>query len=210
MIRILIADDHAVVRRGIKEILFEVLRNATFGETGTGLETLDLVRKRDWELVILDISMPGGGGIDILCELKSLRPRMPVLMLSMHPEEQFARRALKSGAQGYLTKESLADELVTAVRKVLSGGRYVSESLAEKLAWDLHRGDEKPLHEHLSDREFQILRMIASGKTVKDIADELSLSVKTVSTYRARILEKTGMKNNAEMIRYAIENQLVG
>jgi DNA-binding NarL/FixJ family response regulator len=168
-----------------------------------------LVRRHDWDVVILDISMPGKSGLDVLDELRRLRPRLPILLLSMHPEEQFARRALKAGAAGYLTKESVPEELKEAVRKVVAGGRYVSATLAEKLAVDLRGGADTPLHELLSDREFQVLRMIASGRSVKDIAEELSLSVKTVSTYRARILEKSGMKTNAELIRYALQSQLV-
>ena len=148
-------------------------------------------------------------GLDILEDLRRLRPKLPVLFLSMYPEEQYARRALKSGAAGYLTKESIPEELKEAVRRILSGGRYVSASLAEKLAFDLRRGADVPIHELLSDREFQVLRMIATGKTVKQIADEISLSVKTVSTYRTRILEKTGMKTTAELIRYAFQAQLV-
>ncbi len=168
-----------------------------------------MVRRHDWDVVILDISMPGKSGLDVLDELRRLRPRLPILLLSMHPEEQFARRALKAGAAGYLTKESVPEELKEAVRKVVAGGRYVSATLAEKLAVDLREGADTPLHELLSDREFQVLRMIASGRSVKDIAEELSLSVKTVSTYRARILEKSGMKTNAELIRYALQSQLV-
>jgi DNA-binding NarL/FixJ family response regulator len=152
--------------------------------------------------------MPGGSGLDILNDLKRLRPKLPILLLSMHPEEQYARRALKAGASGYLTKESVPEELKHAVRKIVAGGRYVSATLAEKLAYDLTSGVDVPVHELLSDREFQVLRMIASGKTVKQIADEIALSVKTVSTYRARILEKTGMKTTAELIRYAIQAQL--
>ena len=171
--------------------------------------SLEHVRRQDWNLVILDISMPGRSGLDILDELKRLRPKLPILLLSMHPEQQFARRALKGGAAGYLTKDSVTEELKEAVKKILVGGRYVSATLAEKLAVDLRPGAETPLHELLSDREFQVLRMIASGKTVKDIAEDLSLSVKTVSTYRARILEKTGMRTNAELIRYALQSQLV-
>ncbi len=209
MMRVLIADDHAVVRRGIKDMLGDEFPKVSFGEAKSSQETLDCVRKQDWEIVVLDISMPGKSGLDILEELKRLRPKLPVLLLSMHPEEQFARRALKGGAAGYLTKESVPDELMKAVRRVLNGGRYVSHTLAEKLAWDLRKEADRPLHELLSDREFQVLRLMASGKTVKEIADQLSLSVKTVSTYRARILEKTGMKNNAELIRYALQNHLV-
>ena len=153
--------------------------------------------------------MPGKSGLDILDDLKRLRPKVPVLFLSMHPEEQYAKRALKAGAAGYLTKESVPEELKTAVKRVLGGGRYVSATLAEKLAYDLTRGTDAPVHELLSDREFQVLRMVASGKTIKQIAGEISLSVKTVSTYRSRILEKTGLKTTAELIRYALQSQLV-
>lgn len=207
--RILIADDHAVFRRGLVETLREAFGKVTFGEARTAQETLERLRENNWDVLIQDISMPGRSGLDILDEVKRLHPRLPVLFLSMHPEEQYARRALKSGAAGYLMKESVPDELKAAVRKVVAGGRYVSASLAEKLVYDLRRGADTPAHELLSDREFQVLRMIASGKTVKDIADELSLSVKTVSTYRSRILEKTGMKTTAELIRYALQEQLV-
>jgi len=207
--RVLIADDHAVFRRGLRETLAEAFSKVIFGEARTAQEAVEHVRRQDWDVIILDISMPGKSGLDILDELKRLRPKLPILLLSMHPEEQFARRALKGGAAGYLTKESVPEELKEAVRKVAMGGRYVSATLAEKLAVDLREGADTPLHELLSDREFQVLRMIASGKSVKDIADELSLSVKTVSTYRARILEKSGMKTNAELIRYALQSQLV-
>lgn len=207
--RVLIADDHAVFRRGLKETIRDSFPRVTFGEAGTAEETLACVKNHDWDIVVLDISMPGKSGLDILADLKRWRPKLPVLFLSMHPEEQYARRSLKAGAAGYLTKESVPDEMKTAVRRVLAGGRYVSAALAEKLAFDLAREAERPLHELLSEREFQVLRMIAQGKTVKTIADELSLSVKTVSTYRARILEKTGMKTTAELIRYALQSQLV-
>jgi two-component system invasion response regulator UvrY len=207
--RVLIADDHAVFRRGLKETISEAFPKVTFGEAKTAQETVSLVRRQDWEIVILDISMPGLSGLDILDDVRRLRPRLPVLFLSMHPEEQYARRALKSGAAGYLTKDSIPEELKEAVRRILTGGRYVSATLAETLAFDLGRRADTPAHELLSSREFQVLRMIASGKTVKQIADEISLSVKTVSTYRARILEKTGMKTTAELIRYAFQAQLV-
>lgn len=207
--RVLIADDHAVFRRGLRETLAEAFSRVSFGEARTAQEALEHVRRQEWDVIILDISMPGKSGLDILDELKRLRPKLPILLLSMHPEEQFARRALKAGAAGYLTKESVPEELKVAVRKVAAGGRYVSAALAEKLAVDLRQGADTPLHELLSDREFQVLRMIASGKTVKEIADELFLSVKTVSTYRARILEKSGMKTTAELIRYALQSQLV-
>jgi len=207
--RILIADDHAMFRRGLRETLAEAFSRINFGEAKTAAETLDLVRGQHWDVVILDISMPGRSGLDILDDVKRLRPRTPVLLLTMHPEQQYARRALKAGAAGYLTKDSVPDELKTAIKKIVAGGRYVSATLAEKLAVDLRQGADVPLHELLSDREFQILRMLASGKTVKEMAEELSLSVKTVSTYRARILEKSGMKTNADLIRYALEAQLV-
>ena len=207
--KVLIADDYATFRRGLKETLAEVFSKITFGEAKTTQETLEQVRCQDWDLVILDISMLGKSELDILDDLKRLRPKMPILLLSVHPEQQFARRALKAGAAGYLTKNSVLEELREAVRQVQAGGRYVSATLAEKLAADLREGADLPLHELLSDREFQVLRMIASGMAVKEIAEELSLSVKTVSTYRARILEKTGMKTNAELIRYALQIQLV-
>jgi two-component system, NarL family, invasion response regulator UvrY len=207
--RILIADDHAMFRRGLRETLAEALSRVTFGEAKTAAETVEFARRQHWDVVILDISMPGKSGLDILDDIRQLRPRTPVLLLTMHPEEQYARRALKAGAAGYLTKDSVPDELTTAIRKIVAGGRYISATLAEKLAVDLRRGVDVPLHELLSDREFQVLRMLASGKTVKEMAEELSLSVKTVSTYRGRILEKTGMKTNAELIRYALESQLV-
>ena len=210
MTKILIADDHPVVRAGLKELLSGAFGKLTFTEAKTAQETIEMASKEEWSLVILDVSMPGRSGIDILSDLKRAQPKLPALVLSMHPEEQFARRALKAGASAYMTKETVPEELVKAVRKVLAGGRYVSAALAEKLASDLREGTNLTPHEILSDREFQILQMIASGKTVTNIAEELALSVKTVSTYRARVLEKTGMRNNAELIRYAIENHLVG
>jgi len=207
--KILIGDDHAVFRRGLKETLSEAFPKAVFGEARTAQETFELAQRQNWDVIILDISMPGRSGLDILEDLRRSRPRIPVLLLTMHPEQQFARRALKAGAAGYLTKDSVPDELKEAIKRIVAGGRYVSATLAETLAVDLRRGADLPLHELLSDREFQVLRMIASGKTVKEVADELSLSVKTVSTYRSRILEKTGMKTNADLIRYALQTQLV-
>jgi DNA-binding NarL/FixJ family response regulator len=207
--RILIADDHAMFRRGLRETLLEAFPRVSFGEAKTAAETVEFVRHHHWDVVILDISMPGKSGLDILDDVKRLRPRTPVLLLTMHPEQQYARRALKAGAAGYLTKDSVPDELKNAIKKIIVGGRYVSATLAEKLAVDLRQGAELPVHELLSGREFQVLRMLASGKTVKEMAEELSLSVKTVSTYRGRILEKTGMKTNADLIRYALEAQLV-
>src|SRR6266480_836273 len=207
--RILIADDHAVVRRGLKQILADEFKQAHFGEAANAREALDRLRKENWDAVVLDITMPGRSGLEALKEIREEKPKLPVLVLSMHPEDQFAVRVLKSGASGYMTKESAPEELVGAIKKVLAGGRYVSPSLAEKMAAYLAIDTPKPPHERLSDREFAVLRMIASGKTVSQIAVELSLSVKTVSTYRTRILEKTGMTSNAELTHYAIKNQLV-
>lgn len=209
MIRILIADDHAIVREGLKQIVAESSDMAVAGEAANGQEVLEQVSKNDWDLLLLDIAMPGRGGLDILKQLRCERPELPVLMLSMYPEEQYAVRALKAGASGYLTKESAPEELIAAIRKVSQGGKYVSSSLAEKLAVYLETDHEKPVHELLSDREYQVMLMIASGKTVKQIADELSLSVKTISTYRSRTLRKMEMKNNAEITYYAIKQALV-
>jgi two-component system invasion response regulator UvrY len=209
MIRLLIGDDHAIVRKGMKQILAETRDIVVADEAGNGRDVLEMVRKNDYDMVLLDISMPGRDGLEVLKELKNQRPKLPVLMLSMYPEEQYAVRSLRSGASGYLTKDSAPDELIAAIRKVSSGGKYVSASLAEKLAHKLDVDVEKPLHEELSDREYQVMCMIASGKTVKEIGEQLSLSVKTVSTYRSRILAKMRMKGNADLTRYAIENRLV-
>lgn len=209
MIRLLITDDHAVVRKGIQQILAETEEPIQADEAANGQEALEKVRKTEYDLVLLDVSMPGRDGLEILKELKSLKPKLAVLMLSMYPEEQYALRALRSGASGYLTKESAPDELVVAIKKVTSGGKYVSSSLAESLAHKLKDDSNKPPHELLSDREYQIMSMIASGKTPKGIADELCLSIKTISTYRARLLQKMRMKSNAELTRYALENKLV-
>jgi two-component system, NarL family, invasion response regulator UvrY len=207
--KILVADDHAIFRKGLRETLRNEFPKASFGEARTADEALDHIREKEWDLTVLDISMPGRTGLEILKEIKSLRPQMPILILSMYPEEQFARRALRAGASGYLTKESVPEELTEAVRKVLHGGRYVSVGLAERLASDLGRRSDAPLHERLSDREFQVLRMIASGMTVKDIAERLEVSVKTVSTYRARVLLKTGLRSTADLVRYAVQSGLV-
>jgi DNA-binding NarL/FixJ family response regulator len=207
--KILIADDHAVVRQGLKQILAAEFKQAVFGEASTGQQALELAWRDNWDVLVLDITMPGQNGLDVLKAIKKTRPRLPVLMLSMHPEDQFAVRMLKIGAAGYMTKESAPAELVGAVKKVISGGRYISPALAEKMAAYLAIDVQTAPHERLSDREFVVLRLIASGKTVSAIAQELSLSVKTVSTYRTRILEKTGMQNSAELTHYAIQNQLV-
>src|SRR5881275_778044 len=208
--KILITDDHAVVRSGLKQILLEAFPKAEFGEAGSAQEALDRVWKETWDVVVLDITMPGRSGLEVLREIKKSRPKIPVLVLSMHPENQFAVRVLKRGASGYMTKESAPQELVGAIKKVLAGGRYVSTSLAEKLATYLSSDSQKPAQELLSDREFQVLRLIASGKIVSEIARELSLSVKTISTYRTRVLEKMGLRNNAELMHYAMQHQLVG
>jgi DNA-binding NarL/FixJ family response regulator len=208
-VRIFIADDHAVVRRGLRQILADEFPDAGFGEAENSQAALERIAKGTWDVVILDLSMPGLNGIELLKELKALYPKLPVLILSIHPEDQFATRALRAGAAGYMNKETAPAELVKAVRKVIGGGRYVSAALAEKLAASLPQGAGGMPHELLSDREFQVLRMIASGKAVSEIASELYLSVKTVSTYRTRILEKMGLKSNAELTRYALQNKLV-
>lgn len=208
MIRVLIADDHAILRWGLKEILLRELRDAICGEAKDAQEVLVQVQKGDWDLVILDVSMPGRSGLDVLKDLKAARPKLPILVLSVYPEDQFGMRALKAGASGYVNKEAAPEELIIAIRKVLAGGRYVSARLAEKLALYLNEDSERPIHEILSDREFEVLRMIGAGRTVTLIADELHLSVPTVSTYRARILEKLNMETTAELMRYAIRNHL--
>ncbi|HXC62222.1 MAG TPA: response regulator transcription factor [Nitrospiria bacterium] len=209
MIKILIADDHAIVRKGLKQILAETTDIIVAGEAHNGQEVLNKVRTGDWDVVVLDITMPGTSGLDILKEMKNDHPKLPVLVLSIHSEDQYAVRVLKAGASGYLTKESAPDELVKAIRKVSTGGKYVSAYTAEMLAYDLDRNSEKPPHEFLSDREYQVLCLLCLGKTVKEIAKEKSLSIKTISTYRTRILEKTKMKTNAELIHYGIRNRLV-
>ena len=209
MIRALIADDHAVVRQGLRQILLETADMVVTGEAANGPEALERARAGGFDVIVLDITMPGRSGFEVLKELRLEDPALPVLVLSMHSEEQFAVRLLKAGASGYLNKESAPEELVKAIRKVVSGGRYVSPRLAEKLAFEIDSGSDKLLHETLSDREFQVMRMMASGQTVKEIAAELALSVKTISTYRARILDKMNLHTNAELIHYAIQNQLI-
>ncbi|MEN6438582.1 MAG: response regulator transcription factor [Syntrophobacter sp.] len=209
MMRVLIADDHAIVRRGLKLILSEEFTRLVFGEARNGQEVIDHVRKQDWDIVVLDITMPGRSGLDVLKELKQLRPKLPVLILSMHSEDQFGMRVLKAGAAGYMTKENVPEELVKAIKKVLSGGKYISPYLAEQLAFNLEDDSERPIYEKLSDREYHVMCMIASGKTVKEIAQELSLSIKTISTYRSRIFVKLKMKTNAELTHYAVKNNLV-
>ena len=209
MINILIADDHPIVREGLKQIIAEAPDMVVAAEASNGYELLDKVRNSDFSVVVLDITMPGIMGLDVLKQLRSEEPDLPILILSMHSEEQYAVRVLRAGASGYLTKASAPDQLLGAIRKVSRGGKYVSASLAEKLAYELDAESEKLPHETLSDREYQVLCLIASGKTVKAVAEELSLSVKTVSTYRSRILEKMRMNSNAELTHYTIQNRLV-
>jgi two-component system invasion response regulator UvrY len=211
MYKIIIADDHTIVREGLKLMLAQEFSDAQIGEAMDAVSLLRAVREQDWNLVILDIGMPGRSGLEVLKDLQYERPHLPVLVLSMHPEEQFAMRVLRAGAAGYMTKKSAPDELISAVRKVLEGGQYLSSSATERLLRQL-KSKENPatsLHGRLSDREYQVMCMIASGKTVSEVAQELSLSVKTVSTHRAHILAKMQMRTNAELTRYAIENRLV-
>jgi DNA-binding NarL/FixJ family response regulator len=209
MYKILIADDHAIVREGLKQILQDSPNMQVTGEADSGKETLQIARKGNFDLILLDIAMPDYNGLEVLKELRHEGRKIPILMLSMYPEEQYAIRSLKAGANGYLTKESAPDELIVAIRKVLQGGKYISSSLAEKMATYLETESEKSGHELLSDREYQVMLMIASGKTVTDIAEELMLSPKTISTNRSRALQKMGMKNNSEFTYYAIKEGLV-
>lgn len=209
MIKVLIADDHAIVRKGLSQIIAEEQDMTVCGEASNGQEVLDRAMSEPWDVLVLDISMPERSGLEVLHELHALRPDLPVLILSMYPEEQYAVRVLNAGAAGYMNKESALDELTPAIRKVHAGGRYISSRLAERLASELSSHTQKPLYERLSDREYHVLKMIGTGKSVREIADELMLSVKTVSTYRARVLEKLNLKTNAELIRYALEHKLV-
>ena len=209
MIKVLVADDHPVVREGLKQILAEAQDIEVAAEAEDGHALLEKVRRQAFDVVVLDLTMPGLMGLDALKQLKSEHPQLPILILSVHPEEQYALRVLRAGASGYLTKGSAPDSLIGAIRKVHRGGNYVSPSLAERLADELRGDITRMPHETLSDREYQVMCLIASGKTVTEIADQLALSVKTVSTYRSRILEKMRMKTNAELTHYAIEHKLV-
>jgi DNA-binding NarL/FixJ family response regulator len=209
VIKVLVADDHAVVREGLKQILYEEPDIVEVGEAGSVAEAMRECRDRDWDVLILDITLPDGSGLDILNELKHQKPDLPVLVLSVHSEDQYALRVLRSGASGYLTKECAPQELVQAVRRVTSGGKYVGLDLAERLAQVLAGDGDAQAHDGLSDREFQILCLIGSGRSVVEIARELSLSPKTVSTYRRRVLDKMNMSNNAELTRYVLEHKLV-
>ncbi|TXH36506.1 MAG: response regulator transcription factor [Burkholderiaceae bacterium] len=207
-IRVLIADDHAIVRQGLRQILSDTADLTVAGEAENGVQAVQLVRSGEWDVVLMDVSMPDRNGIDALKLIKKEFPRLPVLILSMYPEEQYAIRALKSGAAGYLTKQSAPELLVTAIRQVASGKKYVSPSLAEELVNAIGEDTERPAHEKLSDREYQTLCMIASGKTPTEIAEALNLSVKTVSVYRARLLEKMHLRNNAELTHYGLKHGL--
>jgi two-component system invasion response regulator UvrY len=209
VIKVLVVDDHAIVRRGLKQIISEAPDIEFADEAGDWQEALNLLMENDYDVAVLDISLPGRSGMDLLKEIRSQKLKARVLILSMHPEGQYAVRALRAGASGYLTKESAPGELVAAIRKISSGGKYITSSLAEKLASELDADYEKPLHETLSDREYQVMCRIASGRSVKEIAEEMFLSPKTISTYRTRILEKMNMNNNSDLTRYVIENKLV-
>jgi len=209
MIKILIADDHAMVREGLIQILHEEFPDAEIGEASNGNELVKKAKAASWDIIICDLSMPGRGGLEALRELKEVCPKIPVLVLSMYAEEQYALRVLKAGARGYLTKESASDELVKAIHLIMNGKKYISEAVAEKLAEQIDMGFSSLPHESLSDREFDVLKMIAAGKTISQIADILSVSPNTVSTYRARLLSKMNIKTNAELIHYVIANNLV-
>lgn len=209
MIRVLVADDHPIVREGLRQILSDTDDIIIVGEADSGQAVLEFTTAHHYDVILLDISMPGRDGLEVLRELKQQKPKLPVLILSMYPEEHYAVRVLRGGASGYLTKSSAPDELISAIRKVASGRKYISPNLAERLTYELDRDSDRPIHEVLSDREYQVMHMIAIGRSVKEIAEELELSVKTVSTYRARILTKMNMKNNAEIVLYAVQNKLV-
>ncbi len=206
---ILIADDHAVVRRGLREIMADALPGAAFSEAGNGDEVLSHLGKSQIAMLVLDLNMPGRSGMDILRDVKHSFPRLPVIILSCQPEEQYAVRCLRAGAAAYITKESASEELVVATKKILSGGRYVSTSLAETLIANLDESAARPLHELLSDREYEVMRMIAAGAPLTEIGERLHVSVKTVSTYRARIMEKMQLKTNADLTRYALTQALI-
>ena len=206
---ILIADDHAVVRRGLREIVADALPGAEFFEAGNGDEVLSLLGKSQIAMLVLDINMPGRSGIDVLRDVKHTYPRLPVIIFSCQPEEQYAVRCLRAGAAAYINKESATEELAMAIKKIISGGRYVSTSLAEKLIDNLDESADRPLHESLSDREHEVMRMIAAGVPLTEIGERLHVSVKTISSYRARIMEKMQMRSNAELTRYAMTHSLI-
>ncbi len=208
MQRVIIADDHPVVYKGLREILQENFGSLTVDAAGTGRELIEKVKKTDYDLVLLDISLPDANGLDVLREMRRKRPRLPVLVISMYPEEMYAVRAIRTGAQGYLTKQSASEELVFAVRKILSGKRYVNPAFAVRMVVDFESDAAKPAHEKLSNREFQVMRMFGSGKTMKDIAVELNLSINSIRTYRVRIMEKIGVRGTEGLIHYALTHGL--
>ncbi|MCA9810901.1 MAG: response regulator transcription factor [Thermodesulfobacteriota bacterium] len=209
MLKVLIADDHPVVRQGVKQILAEELQLKQFGEARNAREVLENVSKKKWDILILDINLPDMNGLEILRQLKKVHPDLPVLVLTVFDEDQIAIRVLKAGASGFVTKETMPNELISAVKKIHSGGKYVSPSLAEKLVFNIYAEDEKPVHHKLSNREYQVICLIAAGKSVKQIAEELYLSIQTIRTYRTRILEKMEMNTDAELIHYAIQHGLI-
>lgn len=207
--RALVVDDHAVVRAGLRRVLEEHFRDADVEEASSGAEALDRSRRAGFDVVVLDIAMPGQDGLEVLKQLTRERPRQPVLILSMYPEDQYAIRAIRAGAAGYVTKDRAPEELAHAIRRVTAGSKYITATLAERLADDLQRSGGESPHEALSDREYQVMRALATGRSISDIAKTLGLSVKTVSTYRTRLLRKTGLRTNAELIRYAIDRGIV-
>jgi DNA-binding NarL/FixJ family response regulator len=208
MLRVLIADDHAILRRGLCEIMLREFKAGECGEAETAEQVMAQIQSRTWDVLILDVSMPGRSGMDVIADVKRVRPNLPVLVLSMHPEDQYAKRSLRAGASGYITKDTPPDEFIRALRKVLAGGRYVSAKLAEKLAWEIQQDPAQPLHATLSNRELEVLRQMAAGNTISQIAERLHVSGTTVSTYRARILEKMQMTTSAELMSYALRNGL--
>lgn len=207
--KILIADDHAIVRRGMKQLLLEEYPFAEIGEASDAEQLISAILGKDWDIVICDMNMPGRSGLDALQQIKELKPKLPVLIMSMYPEDQYALRVLKAGASGYLGKETIHDDLVRAIETAITGKKFITESIAERLVEAVGAGYTKHLHETLSHREFDVLKLLAAGKTVSDIANQLSLSPTTVSTYRSRIMEKMNMKSNAELARYALEHNLI-
>lgn len=209
MLRILIADDHAIIRKGLKLILLEEYPSAQIVEVADAEDVLSKLMDQEWDIIICDLSMPGRSGLDVIHFVKQNYPKTPVLILSIHPEDQYAIRVLKAGASGYLSKETATDELIVAVQRLLLGRKYISEAIAEKMSNELDQHSNKPLHEILSDREFHVLKLLAEGKSVSEIAVSLSLGVTTVSTYRSRVLAKMSVKNNAELTRYALENKII-
>lgn len=209
MMRILIADDHAIVRRGLKLLLLEEYPSAIVGEVGDAEELVKEVMNKKWDVVLCDLSMPGRSGIDALQQIKQIVPNLPVLIMSMYSEDQYALRVLKAGASGYLGKETIHDDLIKAIQKVMMGKKFITPSIAEKLANAFDEDSEKLLHEHLSDREYEVFKLLATGKSTSAIAEQLSLSVTTVSTYRKRIMGKMQMKSNSDLTRYALEKKLI-